>query len=341
MVGAHVTTAPAGGATSAGHAGRQPAERRPVAAVLQAGDERPAHALVGEQRPARVEARGNGPGPASARPATHAAQARPRPRPHPGHRAGSSVRSTMPRPYGRGVTAETPPWRHRPPLAGRPIPAHGRMSPGPGPWPSPRRSVPCRRAAPPPRRRAPPAGPPAGRGPRPVRARHRLHGRRRPRARAVVGARPGHLPSAPASPSAPSASSSAPWCCSPGCPLRERPGLGTVLNVLLIGTTIDLALLVLETPASLAARRRLPGVRRVPVGPRQRPLHRRRPRPRTPRRPDDRARRPRRRLDPPGAHRHRARPPSPPAGCSADRSGSAPWRSPCRSARWCSSSCPA
>jgi len=37
-------------------------------------------------------------------------------------------------------------------------------------------------------------------------------------------------------------------------PLRERPGLGTVLNVLLIGTTIDLALLVLDTPGSLAGR---------------------------------------------------------------------------------------
>jgi uncharacterized membrane protein YczE len=37
-------------------------------------------------------------------------------------------------------------------------------------------------------------------------------------------------------------------------PLRERPGLGTVLNVLLIGTTIDLALLVLDTPGSMAAR---------------------------------------------------------------------------------------
>jgi uncharacterized membrane protein YczE len=37
-------------------------------------------------------------------------------------------------------------------------------------------------------------------------------------------------------------------------PLRERPGLGTVLNVLLIGTTIDLALLVLDTPATLAGR---------------------------------------------------------------------------------------
>ena len=37
-------------------------------------------------------------------------------------------------------------------------------------------------------------------------------------------------------------------------PLRERPGLGTVLNVLLIGTTIDLALLVLDTPDAMAAR---------------------------------------------------------------------------------------
>jgi uncharacterized membrane protein YczE len=37
-------------------------------------------------------------------------------------------------------------------------------------------------------------------------------------------------------------------------PLRERPGLGTVLNVILIGSTIDFALLVLDTPASLAGR---------------------------------------------------------------------------------------
>jgi uncharacterized membrane protein YczE len=37
-------------------------------------------------------------------------------------------------------------------------------------------------------------------------------------------------------------------------PLRERPGLGTVLNVVLIGTTIDVALLALDTPESLAAR---------------------------------------------------------------------------------------
>jgi uncharacterized membrane protein YczE len=37
-------------------------------------------------------------------------------------------------------------------------------------------------------------------------------------------------------------------------PLRERPGLGTVLNVVLIGVTIDVALLVLDTPDAMAAR---------------------------------------------------------------------------------------
>jgi uncharacterized membrane protein YczE len=34
-------------------------------------------------------------------------------------------------------------------------------------------------------------------------------------------------------------------------PLRERPGLGTVLNVLVIGVVIDLTLLVLPTPGAL------------------------------------------------------------------------------------------
>lgn len=37
-------------------------------------------------------------------------------------------------------------------------------------------------------------------------------------------------------------------------PLRERPGLGTVLNVLIIGVVIDLTLLVLATPAGLPGR---------------------------------------------------------------------------------------
>ena len=37
-------------------------------------------------------------------------------------------------------------------------------------------------------------------------------------------------------------------------PLRERPGLGTVLNVIIIGVVIDLTLLWLETPAGLLPR---------------------------------------------------------------------------------------
>lgn len=35
-------------------------------------------------------------------------------------------------------------------------------------------------------------------------------------------------------------------------PLRERPGIGTVLNIVLIGITIDLVLLVVDTPDSVA-----------------------------------------------------------------------------------------
>jgi uncharacterized membrane protein YczE len=37
-------------------------------------------------------------------------------------------------------------------------------------------------------------------------------------------------------------------------PLRERPGVGTVCNVVLIGVVIDLTLLVLDTPTSLVWR---------------------------------------------------------------------------------------
>ena len=37
-------------------------------------------------------------------------------------------------------------------------------------------------------------------------------------------------------------------------PLRERPGLGTILNAVVIGVVIDLALLVLATPEALAGR---------------------------------------------------------------------------------------
>jgi uncharacterized membrane protein YczE len=37
-------------------------------------------------------------------------------------------------------------------------------------------------------------------------------------------------------------------------PLRERPGVGTLLNIVLIGVTIDLVLLVLDTPDAMALR---------------------------------------------------------------------------------------
>ncbi|MFN3707342.1 YczE/YyaS/YitT family protein [Microcella sp.] len=37
-------------------------------------------------------------------------------------------------------------------------------------------------------------------------------------------------------------------------PLKQRPGIGTVLNVIVIGPVIDLTLLVVETPESLIAR---------------------------------------------------------------------------------------
>lgn len=37
-------------------------------------------------------------------------------------------------------------------------------------------------------------------------------------------------------------------------PLRQRPGIGTVLNALLVGTTIEVAITVLPEPSSLAAR---------------------------------------------------------------------------------------
>ncbi|CAN5390395.1 membrane protein [soil metagenome] len=37
-------------------------------------------------------------------------------------------------------------------------------------------------------------------------------------------------------------------------PLRQRPGVGTVLNIVVIGTAVDLSLLILPTPEGYAAR---------------------------------------------------------------------------------------
>ena len=45
-----------------------------------------------------------------------------------------------------------------------------------------------------------------------------------------------------------STSPSGPWCSCSGCPLRQRPGIGTVLNVLVIGAVVDLTLALLPGP---------------------------------------------------------------------------------------------
>ncbi|MGH6616800.1 YczE/YyaS/YitT family protein [Sphingomonas sp.] len=37
-------------------------------------------------------------------------------------------------------------------------------------------------------------------------------------------------------------------------PLRQRPGIGTVLNILIIGTVVDLSLMILPTPEGYAVR---------------------------------------------------------------------------------------
>ena len=74
-------------------------------------------------------------------------------------------------------------------------------------------------------------------------------------------------------------------------PLRQRPGIGTVSNVVLIGLAVDAALALLPAPDALAAADRVAGRRHRAQRRRDRPLHRRRPRPRPARRPDDRARR--------------------------------------------------
>ena len=324
VVGAQVTIVPGRRRDERGHARGQPPERRPVAPVLEVGDERPADALVGEQRPARVEPGRHGarPGDGRGRRRTPSHGAGPR-RTAPGapHRAAACA-GTWRRPYGRGVTptgrgvsGQATARDHI--LAEPSGPANGPWHPA-GPLPSVC-AVPLLRPVVEPRRRVPRlvaglvlcglgiafmVAADLGLAPWSVLDqgisaahrhpdRHRQHHRRRRRARRLAAR------------------------CASG------PGLGTVLNVVLIGTTIDLALLVLDTPDSLAGRARLPGVRRVPVGPRHRPLHRRRPRPRAARRADDRAGRPRRRVDPPRAHRHRADRPRHRAGCSAGRSASA------------------
>ena len=61
-------------------------------------------------------------------------------------------------------------------------------------------------------------------------------------------------------------------------PLRERPGLGTVLNVLVIGVVVDVTLAVVDAPDAMWQRVGAARARRLRVRPRQRLVHRRRPR---------------------------------------------------------------
>ena len=63
-------------------------------------------------------------------------------------------------------------------------------------------------------------------------------------------------------------------------PIRERPGLGTVLNVLVIGLVVDVTLAVVDAPEAMWQRIALLVVGDLRVRPGQRALHRRRARPR-------------------------------------------------------------
>ena len=308
------------------------AEGGPVAAVLEVGDERPAHAVVGEQRPARVEPGGHGPRagegeagrrtPRTARAPSSAAPGAPgrqqRAQQHgPTVRTGYDSHGTRPCPgrdrhttsRGTSGSARRHPRRgwSRSPTSVANAPT-ARPPSGPGKWTvaPPAGSVPC-----PPCPSSAPSSSPAGACPAWSRA-SSCAGSASPSWSPPTSASPRGRCSTRASrntrasPSAPSASSSVPSCWPPGCPLRERPGLGTVLNVLLIGTTIDLALLVIDTPDSLAVRVAYLAFGVFLWGPGTGLYIGAGLGPGTAGRPDDRARRPRRRLDPPGAHRHRA-----------------------------------
>ena len=72
-------------------------------------------------------------------------------------------------------------------------------------------------------------------------------------------------------------------------PLRQRPGLGTVLNIVVISIAIEVMYTVLPRPEALGVRLAFVARRHRDHRPRQRLLPHRRARPRPPRRVDDRA----------------------------------------------------
>ena len=122
-------------------------------------------------------------------------------------------------------------------------------------------------------------------------------------------------------------------------PLRNRPGIGTVANVIVIAVTVDAGLAMLPTPTSFAGACRDDGGRGRAQRDQHGALHRRRPRARPARRADDRARwsAPACRC---GWSARRSRPRCWPSdGCSAGPSASAPCCTHSGSVRWSSSSC--
>ena len=89
-------------------------------------------------------------------------------------------------------------------------------------------------------------------------------------------------------------------------PLRNRPGIGTVANVIVIAITVDAALALLPEPTGLPAADRDDARRRAAQRRQHRALHRRGPRARPARRSDDRTGGADRTVGPAGAHAHRS-----------------------------------
>ena len=110
---------------------------------------------------------------------------------------------------------------------------------------------------------------------------------------------------------------SASWCCCCGSRCARCPGLGTIINAIVVGLSADATLARCSTARRDWPRRvALTARRRRPVRAGLRALHRRPARPRPARRTDDRPRPPHRALAAPGPHRPRGRSWSSSASCS-------------------------
>ena len=122
-------------------------------------------------------------------------------------------------------------------------------------------------------------------------------------------------------------------------PLRQKPGLGTVLNVFVVGVAADVGLWLIPAPDRLASRIVDDGRRHRAERDGGRDLHRQPARAGSARRPDDRAGRSYRPESPPGPGRHRAHGARDRGDAGRHHRASGPCCTPSPSARWCSSSC--